>query len=103
MPRGLTYQFFRRLQRSVIADDIIDRDTDRKGDSTVHDLSVDFLGKELCGLRHNDGPSEFTNVNDGGPGKALRDDSLQSEIDNLGSLLVLGADITVASEKGMSE
>jgi hypothetical protein len=78
----------------VIAHHIIDRDTDGKGDSTVHNLSSHLLGKELGGLRDNDGPSEFTNVNDGGTGKALRNDSLHSQIDNLGRFLVLRADIT---------
>jgi hypothetical protein len=90
----VTYPFFRRLQGRVIAHNIIDRDTNGKGDSAIHSLSRHLLGKELGGLRDNDGPAEFTNVNDGCSGKALRDDSLQSQIDNLGRFLVLCTDIT---------
>jgi hypothetical protein len=95
----ITYPFIGR-QGTVITNDIIDRDTDRKGNSAIHDLSIDLLGKELCGLSRNDSPSEFTNVNDGRSRKTLRDYSLQSEIDNLASLLVLGADIAVVDVGG---
>jgi hypothetical protein len=78
----------------VIAHDIIDRNAHGKGHAPIDDLTGNLFGKELGRLRDNDSPSEFTNVNNGGSREALRDDSLQSEIDNLGRFLVLGADVT---------
>jgi hypothetical protein len=90
----VTYLFFRRLQGRVIAHHIVDRNAHGKGDAAIHHLPRHLFGKELGRLRHNDGPTEFTNVNDTGSGKALRNDALQRQIDNLGRFLVLCADVT---------
>lgn len=89
----------------MVADDIIDRDANGKGDSAIDDLPVDLFGKELGRLGGHDSLSKLADIQDFGPGQALRDDSLQGEIDNFGSLLVLGANIATrqTKKKGKSE
>ena len=61
----------------MIADNIVDRDTDGKGNSTVNSLAVNLLGKEFLGLSCDDSVSEFTQVNNLGTGKALANKPLK--------------------------
>jgi hypothetical protein len=79
----------------MIANNIIHRDTDREGNPTVNRLSIDLLGKQLLGRGSDDCVPKFTQVNDLGAWNTLADKTLQCKVYNLGSLLVLCADITV--------
>ena len=78
----------------MIADNIIYRDTNGKGNSTVNSLAVHLLGKQFLGLGCDDGVSEFTQVNDLGARKALADEPLEGKVDNLGSFLIFCTNIT---------
>ena len=81
----------------MIADNIIDRHTNRKGHTTVNSLPVDLFGEQLLSLRGNDRVTKLAKINNLGTRDTLSDKSLQSQIDNLGSFLVLGAYITWGS------
>ncbi len=89
-----THRFVRR-QRTKVTNHIIHRYANRERDTPIDTASIDFFGKEFLGLRVDDGVSEFTQIQNTGAGNALRYQSLQSEIDNLGGFLVFRADIAV--------
>lgn len=78
----------------MITDNIIDRDTDGKGNSTVDSLPLHFFGKQLLSLSCNHRVTKLAKINYLGTRDALSDEPLQSQIDNLSSFLVLGTDIT---------
>lgn len=79
----------------MIADNIIDRNANWKGDSAINGHAIDLFGKEFGSLGSHDGLSKLANVHNGGSDEALGNNSLEREIDNFGSFLVLGADIAV--------
>jgi len=89
-----TYPFFRN-QWTEIAHYIIDRDTNRKGHTSINGLSIDFFGKELGGLCRHDRVTKLAKIEDLCSHLTLRNNTLQRKIDNLGCFLVLGADVTV--------
>jgi hypothetical protein len=77
----------------VIADRVIDRDADWKGDTSVHGDTIDLFGVELGASRRNDGVTKLAEIQYRGTWNTLRDDSRQGQIDNLGGFLVLGTDV----------
>ena len=87
-----TYRFFCGKRR-MIADNIIDRNTNGKGHSSIYHLSIHFLGIKLGRRRLHDGMSKLTNIQDFGSRNALSDQSFQGQVDNFGSFLIFGTDI----------
>jgi hypothetical protein len=94
-----TYSFFVG-QRRVIANNIIDGNANRKGNSSINGLAIDLFRVELVDSRHHDGLSEFTDIQNLGPGNALCHETFQRQIHNFGSFLILGADITKRQKVG---
>ena len=89
-----TYNFFIGQGR-VIADNIIDTDANGKGHTSINRSPVHFFGKEFLCLCVDDRVTEFTDIKHLGSGYALRHQTLQGRVDNLGGFLVLGAHIAV--------
>lgn len=81
-------------QRTKVTNHIIHRYADRECHTTINASSIHLLGEELLCLRVNDRVSKFTQIQDTGSRYALRHQSLQGQIHNLGGLLVFRANIT---------
>jgi hypothetical protein len=77
----------------VVANDIIDTDAYWKGHSTLHYLASNFLCIELVRLSLHDGRSKLTQVDNLGAGHTLPNQTLQAQIHNFASLLVLGTHV----------
>jgi hypothetical protein len=93
-----TYRFFCRQGR-VIAHDIIDRNANGKGHSSIHKLSVDLLCVKFGSLCFHDGVSKLAKVQNVGSRNALSHQTFQCQVDNFGCLLILGTYITAREEK----
>jgi hypothetical protein len=78
----------------MIAHNVVDRNTNGKGNSSIDQFPIDLFGVQLGSLSFHNGMSKFTQINDFGPWQALSNQSLQGQIDNFCSLLILGANIT---------
>ena len=78
----------------MIADNIINRDANGKGNSTVNSLAINLLGKKFLGLSCDDSVTEFTQVNNLGSRNTLADEPLEGKVDNLGSFLIFCTNIT---------
>jgi hypothetical protein len=79
----------------VIANNVIDRNADGKGHTSVNASAIYFFGKELLCLCVNDGCAKLADIQDLGTRHTLADQTLQGQIHNLGCFLVLGADVAV--------
>ena len=84
-------------QGGAVADDVIDGDAYGEGNALLHGNSRALLVVKLGGLRFHDSGPELANVQDLGTWEALGGDALQGEVDDLGGLLVLGADVAGVS------
>ena len=84
----------------MVADDVVDRNADWEGNSSIDELAINLLGVKLGSLSLHDGVSELAQVQDLGTRNTLSDKSFQGQVDNLSSLLVFGAYITVGLERG---
>lgn len=97
-----TYSFFID-QRRVVADDIVDGNANGKGDSSINGLSINLFRVQLVDSSHHDSLPKLTDIQDLGPRNALGHETFQGQIHNLGSLLVLGTDITEKSKDEIIE
>lgn len=89
-----TYRFFRG-KGGMVADDIIDRDTNGKGHTSIDLLSLDLFGVKFGSGSFNHFMAEFAKINNVGSRDTLANQSFQGQVDNLGGFLVLGADIAI--------
>lgn len=80
----------------MIAHNVVDRNTNGKGNSSIDQFPIDLFGIQLGSLSFHNRMSKFTQIDDFGPGQTLSDQALQGQIDNFGSLLILGANITTS-------
>lgn len=87
----------------MIAHNVIDRNTDRESNATIDWLSIDFLRKQLLGLSCYDCVPKFAKIDNFSPRNTLTHKTLKSQVDNLGSLLILGADVTVKAKMQVYE
>ena len=67
-----THRLFRG-QGGMIADNIVHRNADREGHSSINGLSVDFLCIQLGSLCFHDGVTELAKIQDLSAGDALGD------------------------------
>lgn len=79
----------------MVANDVIDGNANGEGDSLLDGLAVDLLVVELGDGGIDDGGTELAKIDDLGAGNALLDQTLEGKVDDLGCLLVLGADVAV--------
>ena len=77
----------------MVANDVIDGNANGEGDALLDGLAVDFLVVELGDGGIDDGCTELTKIDNLGAGNALLDQPLEGKVDDLGCLLVLGADV----------
>ena len=85
----------------MIANDIIDRDANGEGNSSIHKLSIHLLCVKFGGLCFHDGVPELAQVQDRGTRNALTHQTFQCQVHNFGGFLVLGTHITEI-EKGIA-
>ena len=88
-----TYSFFSG-KGGMVANNIIDRNTNRKGNPSLNCLAVNLFRIQFGSLCFHDGVSEFTEIQDLGSRDTLSDYSFQCQVDNFRGLLVLGTNIT---------
>ena len=79
----------------MVANDVIDGNANGEGDALLDGLAVDLLVVELGDGGIDDGGTELAKIDDLGAGDALLDQALEGEVDDLGCLLILGADVAV--------
>ena len=79
----------------MVANDIIDGNANGEGNALLDSLAVDLLVVELGDGGIDDGGTELAKIDDLGAGDALLDQALEGEVDDLGCLLILGADVAV--------
>jgi len=92
--RSKTYQLFAG-QRRMVANDVIDGNANGEGDALLDGLAVNLLVVELGDGGIDDGGTELAKIDDLGAGEALLDQTLEGEVDDLGRLLILRADVAV--------
>lgn len=93
-----TYSFIRR-ERAVVTNNVVHRNTNRECHTTINGTTVNFFGKKLLCLCVDDSSSKLTQINNLGTNHTLSDKALQSQVHNLCSFLILGANITDGVEE----
>ena len=79
----------------MVANDVIDGNANGEGDALLDGLAVNLLVVELGDGGIDDGGTELAKIDDLGAGEALLHQTLEGEIDDLGRLLILRADVAV--------
>ena len=79
----------------MVANDVIDGNANGEGDALLDGLAVNLLVVELGDGGIDDGGTELAEIDDLGAGEALLDQTLEGEVDDLGRLLILRADVAV--------
>ena len=92
--RSKTYQLLAGHRR-MVANDVVDGNANGEGDALLDGLAVNLLVVELGDGGIDDGGTELAKIDDLGAGEALLDQTLEGEVDDLGRLLILRADVAV--------
>lgn len=79
----------------MVANDVVDGNANGEGDALLDGLAVNLLVVELGDGGIDDGGTELAKIDDLGAGEALLDQTLEGEVDDLGRLLILRADVAV--------
>ena len=79
----------------MVANDVIDGNANGEGDALLDGLAVDLLVVELGDGGINDGGTKLAKIDNLGAGDALLHQTLEGKVDDLGCLLILGADVAV--------
>ena len=79
----------------MVANDVIDRNANGEGDALLDGLAVDLLVVELGDGGIDDGGTKLAKIDNLGAGDALLHQTLEGKVDDLGCLLILGADVAV--------
>ena len=78
----------------MIANNLIDRNTNRKRPALIHNVAVYFFVVQLARLCFDDGRSELTQVNDFSTSNTLGYEARECQIDNFGRFLIFRAYVT---------
>ena len=92
--RSKAYQLLAGHRR-MVANDVVDGNANGEGDALLDGLAVNLLVVELGDGGIDDGGTELAKIDDLGAGEALLDQTLEGEVDDLGRLLILRADVAV--------